>query len=228
MGFQIQMDLPTIELEINKSLFSLLGEEVKIYPSGRTDRYVHAYGQVFHFDIPQSIPAQGIMKGLNSFLPQDIYIRSCEIVSEDFHARFSALQKEYRYFINRVEFNPLTVRYLPFIPHLDVEKMKDAMRLLEGTHDFRGFASSSIDERKSTVKTIYSVELIETDKVLEFRFIGNGFLKYQIRRMMGLIIEIGKGKESKEKILEVLEKKDPSISHKVAEGCGLYLYKVTY
>lgn len=228
MGFQIQEDLPTIELEIKKAIKAMLDLDIKIYPSGRTDRYVHAFNQVFHFDLEINIPEEGIKKGLNSYLPKDIYIKSVELVNEEFHSRFSALSKEYRYYINIGEYNPLTINYAPNITYLNFELMNDAIKLLEGTHDFKGFASSSIDPRKSTIKTIYSATINKRGDYLEFIFIGTSFLKYQIRRMMGLLIDIGRGKENKDKILEVLEKKDPSISHKVADGCGLYLYKVNY
>lgn len=228
MGFQIQNALPTIELEIMKAFKCLLGIDVKIYSSGRTDRYVHAVGQVFHVDLDLDIPAFGLMKGINSYLPNDIYIRNCEIVDENFHSRFSAKSKEYHYYINTKEYNPISIRYMPYIYDLDVKLMKEALKLLEGTHDFKGFASSSIDPRKSTIKTIYEASVIQHDGFLEFKFVGTGFLKYQIRRMMGLIIEIGRKKESKEMILKVLESKDPAISHKVADGCGLYLIKVNY
>lgn len=228
MGFQIQEELPTIELEIKNALFKLIGKTIKIYPSGRTDRYVHAKGQVFHFDDDTNIPPKGIINGLNAFLPMDIHIVSCEIVNDDFHARFSAKSKEYRYFINVGDYDPLMVRYAPNIRNLDILRMKEAVKHLVGNHDFKGFASSSIDFRKDTVKTIFSIEILQHDNFIEFIFVGSGFLKYQIRRMMGLIIEIGKNKENSSKIDEVLNKKDPSISHKVADGCGLYLYKVNY
>lgn len=228
MGFQIQEDLPTVELRIKEALYKMLGLDIKIYPSGRTDRYVHAYGQVFHFDLEQYIPEVGIQNGLNSYLPMDIHIKNVEIVDESFHARFSAKSKEYRYYICHKEYNPLTVRYAPYIKGLDINRMKEAIKLFEGVHDFKGFASASIDSRKDTTKHVIEVRVNEYDAYYEFVFVGTGFLKYQIRRMMGLLIEIGRKKENKEKILEVLEKKDPSISHKVADGCGLYLYKVTY
>lgn len=228
MGFQIQEDLPTIELEIIKAIKAMLNIDVKIYASGRTDRYVHAFNQVFHFDLDNNIPTNGIKKGLNSFLPKDIYIKNVELVDDSFHSRFSAISKEYRYYINVGEYNPLTINYAPNISNLDYDLMNEAIKLLEGEHDFKGFASSSIDPRKSTIKTIYKTEINKRGCYLEFVFIGSSFLKYQIRRMMGLIIEIGRGKENKNMILEVLEKKDPSISHKVADGCGLYLYNVGY
>lgn len=228
MGFQIQNELDTIELELMKAFNKLLNVDVKIYPSGRTDRYVHANGQVCHVDLNIDIPEYGLMKGLNAYLPNDIYIKEVEKVNEDFHARFSAIKKEYRYYINIKEYNPLTIRYLPYIPNLNIEAMKEAVELLIGTHDFKGFASASIDERKPTIKTIYSIDIINHGDKLEFIFIGNGFLKYQIRRMMGIIVEIGKGRFTKNKITEILESKNPADSKYILDGCGLYLEKVYY
>ena len=228
MGFQIQNELDTIELELMKAFNKLLNVDVKIYPSGRTDRYVHANGQVCHVDLSVDIPEYGLMKGLNAYLPNDIYIKEVEKVNEDFHARFSAVKKEYRYYINIKEYNPLTIRYLPYMPNLNIEAMKEAVELLIGTHDFKGFASASIDERKPTIKTIYSIDIINHGDKLEFIFIGNGFLKYQIRRMMGIIVEIGKGRFTKNKITEILESKNPADSKYILDGCGLYLEKVYY
>lgn len=228
MGFQIQNELPTIELTLVEAIKKMLNIEVKIYASGRTDRYVHAIGQVFHFDLERKIPAKGLQKGINSYLPPDIYISECEEVSLEFHSRFSAKSKEYRYYINYKEYNPLTIKYAPNITNLDVEKMKEALKLLEGTHDFKGFASASIDPRKETIKTIFETKLNVYDEYLEFIFVGNGFLKYQIRRMMGIIVEIGKGRFTKEKIAEILESKNPADSKYILDGCGLYLQKVYY
>ena len=228
MGFQIQDLEPTIELFIKQAIKKMLDIDVKIYPSGRTDRYVHAIAQVFHFDLDKDIPDSGLKRGINAFLPDDIHIMEVYHVSDDFHARFSAISKEYRYYINTGNYNPLTIRYMPNITNLDVSKMEEAIKLFIGTHNFKGFASAQIDERKDTTKTIFEAKINKLDNKLEFIFIGTGFLKYQIRRMMGILIEIGRGFETKDKILEVLEKCDPKISHKVAPGCGLYLYKVNY
>lgn len=227
-GFQIQEELPTIELELKKAFYKLIQEDVKIYSSGRTDRYVHAVGQVFHADIISDIPSNGLIKGLNAYLPNDIHIETCEAVDSSFHARFSALKKEYRYYINTDKYNPLTIRYMPYIPNLDIKLMNEALGLLVGTHDFKGFASASIDPRKPTIKTIYSIKMNKTANGLEFIFIGDGFLKYQIRRMMGLIIEIGKKKLDKNIISNILESCNPADSKYIADGCGLYLYSVLY
>ena len=228
-GFQIQNDLPTIQLELLKAFKKLLKIDVQIYASGRTDRYVHAYGQVVHVDLDVNIMEYGLKKGLNSFLPDDIYIKEVAIVNEDFHARFSAVKKEYRYYINIKEPNPLTCRYAPFINKLDEEKMQESFNYLLGEHDFKAFASAQIDPRKSTVRTIEEIKLINhKDEYLEFIFIGNSFLKYQIRRMMGIIVEVGKGHFKPEKIKEILDSKDPSQSKYILDGKGLYLYSVSY
>jgi len=228
MGFQIQEELKTIELEIENALKKLLGKDIKIYPSGRTDKGVHAKGQVIHFDLDNYIPEKGIKNGVNSYLPEDIYFKSVELVDENFHARFSAKSKEYRYYINIGEYDPLKANYSINITNLNIDIMELAIKKFEGVHDFKGFASASIDERKDTIKEIYHTEINQIDNYLEFVFIGSGFLKYQIRRMMGLIVEIGRGKEPLEMIDIVFDKKDPSISHKSLDGRGLYLYKVNY
>lgn len=228
MGFQIQNDLNTIELQLKQALYKMLALDIKIYPSGRTDRYVHAINQVFHFDLEKNIPTMGILRGLNSYLPKDIRIKSVELVDESFHSRFSAKSKEYRYYVYQGSDNPFIMRYALVLRNLNIDKMQEAIKLFEGKHDFKGFASASIDPRKDTNKTIFHTEINLKGDFIEFIFIGSGFLKYQIRRMMGLLIEIGLGRETKDKIVEVLQKKDSSISHKVCDGYGLYLYNVNY
>ncbi|MDE5714800.1 MAG: tRNA pseudouridine(38-40) synthase TruA [Anaeroplasmataceae bacterium] len=228
MGFQIQNALPTVELALKKAFSALIHEDVKINPSGRTDRGVHAVGQVIHVDLNVDIPTNGLKKGLNAYLPSDIFIKDVEIVNETFHARFSAVKKEYRYYINIKEYNPLTCRYSPYIPNLDLEQMRKAADVFVGTHDFKAFASASIDPRKPTVKTIYKIDINQKDGYLEFCFIGNAFLKYQIRRMMGIIVEAGKHRYTIDQILHILESLDPKESKYILDGCGLYLYQVDY
>ena len=228
MGFQIQEELPTVELEIKKALYKLLNLDIKIYPSGRTDRGVHAINQVIHFDLEKFIPEDGIKNGINAFLPLDIHFKKVELVDENFHARFSVKLKEYRYYINTGDYDPLRYNYEEYITNINYEIMSEAIKRFIGTHDFKGFASASIDKRKDTVKTITDAYINNYGGILEFVFIGTGFLKYQIRRMMGLLVEIGRGKESIEKIDLVLNSKDPSISHRSLDGKGLYLFDVTY
>ena len=110
---------------------------------------------------------------------------------------------------------------MPHITNLNVSLMDEAIKLFIGTHNFKGFASAQIDERKDTNKTIYEAYINKYEDKLEFVFVGTGFLKYQVRRMMGLLIEIGRNKETKEKILEVFESKDPKICYRVRNNKDL-------
>lgn len=228
MGFQVQDGLDTIEYRLECAISKVCKEDIKVYSSGRTDKGVHAMGQVIHFDTPLNISEYGWKSAINSYLPPDIRVCSVEIKDESFHSRFSAQVKEYRYYIINGEYNVFLKNYRAFYKNLDTSLMKEALKKLVGTHDFKGFASSDIDKRKDTIKTIYSIDMIERGDEIEVIFRGNAFLKYQIRRMMGLIIDIGLKRDKIEKIDLVFEKKDPSISHKKAPAEGLFLYKVEY
>lgn len=227
-GFQIQNDEPTIELELKKALSILFNEDVKIYASGRTDKGVHARGQVINFYTKMKIDECKFKYAFNRTLPHDIRILDLKYVDNDFHARFSAKSKEYRYYIKTKNYDVFESRYSVYIPNLDVERMKDALALFVGTHDFSAFCSAEVDERKSCVKTITKAELNVIGDNLEFVFEGTGFLKYQIRRMMGTIIAIGRGKEDKKRILELFESKSKQMRFPIAPGNGLFLYKVNY
>lgn len=228
MGFQVQDDLPTIELELSNAISRVTGEEVKIYPSGRTDKGVHALGQVIHFDTTKDIKPYGWQRAINTYLPNDISVVSVEIVDESFHSRFSAKSKEYNYLIKIRNYSVFDRLYYANYKNLDLELMKKAMNKLLGVHSFKGFCSASVDPRKDFQKEIFDAHIESDGDVLRFVFIGTGFLKYQIRRMMGLIIEIGRHKDTLETIDKVFETEDPRISHMKAPAEGLYLVRVNY
>jgi len=227
-GFQIQPNADTIEAHLIEVLSLITKDEIKIYGSGRTDKGVHAKGQVFNFYTNKKIPAERFIYAINNQLPLDIRIKKLNYVKMDFHSRFSAKKKEYRYFIKTKDFNAFDVNYMDYQKNLDVNLMKNALKLLVGTHNFKGFCSVDVHPLKDFVKTIFEAELVEHRNKLEFRFQGTGFLKYQIRRMMALIIAIGKHEEEEKTIIDILEKKDPFIFTKVANPCGLYLWHVYY
>ncbi len=227
-GFQAQIGEETIEGKLNEAFKNWLSYEVKVVGSGRTDKQVHALGQVIHFDLENEIEANGVKRALNSFLPVDIRILEVTRVSSSFHARFDAKKKEYRYRFSLRPDDVFSYRYAPYFKNLDYDLMLEASKAFLGTHNFKGFCSADIDPNKDLNKTIYEINLIKEDGFMVFSFIGNAFLKYQVRRMMGLLIEIGRHKESPDRITYVLEKQDPKLSHKVAPGYGLTLYKVWY
>lgn len=227
-GFERQNELPTIELALNNAFYNWLKENVKIVGSGRTDRFVHALGQVIHFDLTKDINPLAIKKALNSFLPNDIKVLDVKKVDMSFHARFSAIKKEYHYVINTKDLDVFNERYTTYCYNLDLETIKKAIKYLVGKHNFRSFSSIHTNSLKDFNREIYSIDIELKDSFIVFKFIGNGFLKYQVRRMMGLLIEIGKGKYEVSYINDILLKKDPRACQYIAPGKGLYLYKVYY
>ena len=228
-GYQIQPNLRTVQEELEKAVSYLNKQtQTEVAASGRTDKGVHALGQVAHFDLNVEIPLDKIKRGLNSNLPEDIHINCVKKVSSDFHARFSSKKKEYVYKINIGEYNPVMRNYIyQYNRELDINKMKEGLKLFEGTHDFTSFVSSE-DERENKVRTIYKTKLTLKNDIIEISFQADGFMKYQIRNMVGLLLDIGKGKKEVSDITRIIEKKDRKSSSKTASPVGLYLKKVWY
>ena len=227
-GFQHQENVLNIEDTLLLAIQKIDSSVSKIYGSGRTDRYVHAKGQVIHFDTTKEILEYKWVQAINTFLPEDIRVLECEYVGEDFHARYSAIKKEYRYYIKHRSYDIFCRNYADYIPNINVEVLKKNIKRLEGVHDFRGFCSAKIVKEKSTIKEIYQAYVIEHDEFLELVFVGDGFLKYQIRTMVGTLVDIATGKKNEDIIDEIFESKNPEKTNRVVTGKGLYLISVTY
>ena len=227
-GFQHQNDALNIEDIILSSIQKIDTSVQKIYGSGRTDRYVHAKGQVIHFDSEKDIEEYKWVQAINTFLPEDIMVLQAEKVSDDFHARYSAKKKEYRYYIRYKSYDLFYRNYAEYIPNIDIDLLKLNIKKLEGLHDFKGFCSAKIAKEKSTIKEIFTAEVIEHKEFLEIVFIGDGFLKYQVRTMIGTLIDIATGKKEEAIIDKIFETKNPELTTRVLSGVGLYLIKVTY
>ena len=227
-GFQHQNDVLNIEDIVLAAIKRIDNGVEKIYGSGRTDRFVHAKGQVIHFDTTKEIEEYKWVMAINTFLPEDIRVLMCEKVSDDFHARYSAIKKEYRYYIRHKSYDIFYRNYAEYVPNIDVEMLKKCIKKLEGKHDFKGFCSAKIAKEKSTVKEIYVADVIEHKEFLELVFIGDGFLKYQIRTMVGTLVDIATGKKDEKIIEEIFETKNPEKTTRVLSGAGLYLISVTY
>lgn len=229
-GYQVQPNKRTVQQELQAALKKLhKGKEIKVHASGRTDTFVHAKGQVIHFDTDLHIPIDKWPVALNSLLPNDIVVLKAEHVDENFHARFSARKKEYRYFIQTGPYQNVFQRnYRHYIPQkLDLESMRKAARYLIGTHDFTSFCSSKT-EVEDKVRTVYAIEIWEENEEIVFRFIGSGFLYNMVRILVGTLIEVGTGKRLPNEIKSVLEAKDRSAAGKTVPGKGLFLWKVVY
>jgi tRNA pseudouridine38-40 synthase len=227
-GYQIQKNKRTVEEEIENVLFKLNhNKNIKIYASGRTDANVHANGQVAHFDFEQ-IDVEKLKNKLNKLLPKDIYVKKIETVKEDFHARYHEKKKEYIYKINCSTYNPFMRNYIyQYNQKLDLEKMKEAIDYFVGTHDFTSFTKASA-KKEDMRRTIYDAKIKEEKGIITISFIGNGFLQYQVRNMVGTLVEVGEGKRKPKEVKEILEKKDRSMGGKTFSPVGLYLNKVEY
>ena len=231
-GYQKQVKERTVQGELEKVLKQINdNKKVEVHATGRTDAKVHAINQKAHFDMDTNIPIDKLMKGINSLLPEDIYVKKIENVSEDFHARFNALGKEYIYIINMGEYNPLERNYVyQYNKKLDVVEMERAMKYIEVTHNFKSFTKTD-EEKNDYIRTISQTILIRDSKDLNkitLSFVGTGFLRYMVRNIVGTLIEIGEGKRKSEEIITILNEEDRTKAGKTANPEGLYLKNVFY
>ncbi|MFA5560230.1 MAG: tRNA pseudouridine(38-40) synthase TruA [Acholeplasmataceae bacterium] len=225
-GFQAQPNVKTVQGMIERGFRLMTQTDIKIHASGRTDSGVHAKGQVFHFDSNLDLTEETWVKGVNRRLPLDIRIISIKKAKKGFHARHSAKAKTYEYIIAKQPSTPFSQRHEVYIENFKIEPVKNAVSLLQGTHDFRGFCKYVKD--KPTVKTIYSVKIKETKKHYKIIFHGNSFLKYMVRSIVGTLIDIGKGLKNETIITKILTTQDRLLASKTAEARGLFLVKVEY
>ncbi len=231
-GYQKQPKGRTVQGEIESVLKKINGEkEVCVVASGRTDAGVHAMNQKAHFELDVEIECDRLIHSMNSMLPGDIYIKQLSIVSDNFHARFDAIGKEYIYQINMGEYNPLERKYVyQHNKKLDVVEMQRAMKYLEGTNNFRAF--TKVDEEKEDyVRTLSQTNLIRDMKdvnKITLVFVGTGFMRYMVRNMVGTLIEIGEGKRRSEEIIDIIKSEDRTNAGKTANPEGLYLKNVFY
>lgn len=231
-GYQKQLNKNTIQDRIENVLKIINNNKsVSVVASGRTDALVHALNQKAHFDLEINISCEKLKRALNSLLPDDIYIKDVVNVSDDFHARFDVVSKEYIYKINMGEYNPISKDYVfQLNKKLNLEEIKKALKYLEGEHNFKSFTSGD-DKRDNYVRTIKNCCLqtstIDNDIVI-ISFKGTGFMRYMVRNMVGLLIEIGLGKYNSFDIINILEAEDRKKAGMCAPACGLYLNNVFY
>ncbi|MFO6498593.1 MULTISPECIES: tRNA pseudouridine(38-40) synthase TruA [Bacillus] len=230
-GYQVQPGKRTVQDELEKALKTLhkSKERIPVVSSGRTDSGVHAVGQTIHFDSTLSIPEAKWPYALNALLPDDITVNKAEAVDEQFHARFSAKRKEYRYLIDRGRHADVFKRHYAYhVPYeLDTEKMKEASDYLIGTHDFTSFCAVKTDV-KDKVRTIYELEWSETDDGLQMRIVGSGFLYNMVRIIAGTLLDVGTGKFSPDDIGKMIAAQNRDAAGRTAPAHGLYLWNVIY
>ena len=226
-GWQIQPDARTVEEEIEKAMSQILQEPIDIIGQGRTDAGVHAKGQIAHVDLPDALDRDKLLFGVNGLVGEEIQVHKIEEVHSEFHARFDASSREYEYVILKVS-SPLKNRVSWWSGrNIDFQKMKECVQLLKGEFDFSGFSKFN-EENYTTFCTIMNAELEEADDKIIFRIQANRFLRNMVRRLVGTMVEVGKGKLSVEDFKKKLENPEADISTYTAPAKGLVLSNVFY
>lgn len=220
----------TIQDKFETLLTKLLDEKIDIIGSGRTDKGVHALGQVANFHTSKQVDAFELQKNINHYLPEDIGVIDCVEVEEKFHARLNATGKLYRYTFYKEYRGTKEVFKRKYVTSLDkkidVKGINRVLEKLEGEHDFKGFSKDKT--KKSTVRTLKSVTVEETDETIVFEFIGNGFLHHMVRILVGTLVEIGWRNRKEKTINEIFEKKVREDAGYLVPAEGLTLVEVYY
>ncbi|MGB9749883.1 MAG: tRNA pseudouridine(38-40) synthase TruA [Caldisericia bacterium] len=230
-GSQKNENLRTVEGVLEENLKKIFKEEIDLTFASRTDRGVHAFGQVVNFKIDTKIPPLNIIKILNHKLPNDLRIKEVEEVNLNFSARFDSKGKIYFFIINNSTDtpDPFLDRYSFWFPFkIDYERIKENALFFIGKKDFSSFTTEEEREKGSTVREIIDISFIVKDNLLFLIFVGKSFLRHQIRRMVGALLEIEKRNLKSEILIEALNSKKHFISEKKISSKGLFLYKVLY
>ncbi|MGA8223583.1 MAG: tRNA pseudouridine(38-40) synthase TruA [Candidatus Acidiferrales bacterium] len=235
-GWQLQPGLATIQGALHAALGEITQEKILVHGASRTDTGVHALAQVAHFKTQSSLDAADLQRGANALLPPAIRIIEAEEVGPDFHARWLAQGKTYRYRIWRGQVLPPFDyrRALHYSGPLDEGAMIAAARLFEGEHDFTTFAASSgsedDDRERDMVRVIYSSEIVRGPEREEIAYVvrGRSFLRYMVRKIVGTLLEVGKGRLAPADIPELFEARERSRSGPTVPAEGLYLVSLEY
>jgi len=231
-GFQKQFNIPqnSIEQALETAIFNLSGQEVKIFASGRTDAGVHALGQVVHFDLNKEFDPYKIVMALNNYLrDENVVVLNCEEVDENFHARFHAKMRHYRYvIINRRAPLSLQKNHAWHVSReLDVEAMQESAQFLIGEHDFSSFRDAEC-QGKTAIRTISRIEITKKNEEIFIEVSAQSFLHHMVRNIVGTLVMVGSGKIAATEMKKILEAKDRTKSGVNAPACGLYFLKVDY
>ncbi len=235
-GWQRQENSRTIQGEIEYFLSQMTREDILLNGAGRTDAGVHADGMVAHFHTASAIGCDDFLRGLNAMLPGAIRIFSAEEAAPSFHARFSAIGKEYQYeiYIGRIHPPRLRLHTLHVTAALDIHAIRKGLTIITGTHDFSSFENSGSRDKnvwsgRGAVRTIRQALLLEHSiELFSLQFNGDGFLRNMIRNIVGTLIEVGRGKTTPQEFAAILAAKDRTTAGPTAPAHGLWLKKVLY
>ncbi|EGO65318.1 tRNA pseudouridine(38-40) synthase TruA [Acetonema longum] len=228
-GFQRQQNALTIQEILEERLSRLFGHHLKITGAGRTDAGVHAWGQVVNFFTTGTIPVERIPAAANGLLPRDIVVKAAATVDADFHARYSAKSKIYIYKVyNHLLPDPFYRNLAWHIKgSLDLAKMRQALAVVQGTHDFSAFRAAG-GAAADPVRTMLQTDCRQQSGTIDLLFHGTGFLYHMVRNLTGTLVEIGLGKRPHEDMGPILASKDRNQAGITAPPQGLYLSEIFY
>lgn len=229
LGWQSQPQGRTIQDELQRALGAIAAEPVAVVAAGRTDTGVHAIEQVVHFDTVVERPLTAWVRGCNALLPAGISVLWSHAVSDEFHARFSAHARSYRYelYCRPVRSALRHGKAGWFHQMLDVQKMQQGANFLLGEHDFSAFRAAEC-QAKSPVKTMSRIALHEDGELIVVELTANAFLHHMVRNIVGCLVYVGKGKHSPEWMREILLSKNRALAAPTFSPAGLYLEKIHY
>lgn len=228
-GWQAQREGASIQQTVENAVQRITGACACVFAAGRTDAGVHALAQTAHFDTCSEIPGSRFTDALNANLPADIVIKCSADMPQDFHARFSAVGKHYRYVVNNTRSRPAIDRYRQYwVPMpLNVEAMKDASKHLIGEHDFSAFCASG-SEVKSKVRKLWKIDVAQNEGIITIDVYGAGFLRHMVRVISGTLVNVGKGKIGVRDIPDILYSRQRPMAGVTAPSHGLYMVRVYY
>ena len=232
-GWQMQGDLRTVQGELTSALSLIDGRSVIVHGSGRTDAGVHAQGQVASVNLQKQITADKLRAAINGNVGKDLRAMAVETVSDDFHARYSALDKTYRYrVVNGPVISPFLVRYAHHDARpLDVERMKEVASRFVGEHDWTAFASAQSDSETKT-RTITELNVCqrsdERSRIIDVSITAEGFLRYMVRSIVGTLMAVGRSEMDHALVQRAIDGGDRSLVAATAPACGLTLMSVRY
>ncbi len=229
LGWQTQPGGGAVQDALEPALAAIAGEPAPVTCAGRTDRGVHAREQVVHFDTVANRPASAWVRGVNALLPESLAVLWSQAVAGDFHARYSAQARTYRYvLLNRAVRPALAARHVGwFHASLNIQKMQEAAALLIGEHDFSAFRSAEC-QAKSPVRTLHSLVIERQGERIDFVLRANAFLHHMVRNVVGTLIYVGKGKQPPRWAKEVLDSRSRALAAPTFAPEGLYLERVEY
>ena len=225
-GYQIQKNKLTVEGEIERVLSKILNDKINTIASSRTDRGVHAINQYCHFDYDKKLDLKKLHNSMNKMVNEGIYIKKIKKVNDEFHSRYDVKSKEYIYKINIGNYNPIEKDYvLQYNKNIDKELLNKFISIMNGKHNFRSFTS---DKTRDNYERDLILDYKINNKILYLRFKSSGFLRYMIRNIVGLLLDINDNKKTLDDIKYIFDCKDRCSLGRCASGCGLYLNKVEY